>query len=216
MKEIRKNNFYFYFYFYFFSYSNNTFEGETKKCEFGQTKKILYIFTPQYSNFTKLTRYSKERPHNENYSKISFFNFNGTLITGYDLPNYLLSEINSSFFLDEDEDDWELKIIFKFKRKIEDISKESLFLNINGNVVDFVNLTEIEDKIINTMFSSTHPLSEYNKTNEINFSLIYKRENLTSENSNENLIEISEISITNTLIGGNYKCVPCRNVRKTL
>ncbi len=114
-----------------------------------------------------------------------------------------------------------MKIIYKLKRSIEDVSKESIFLIINGDVIDFVNLKQTSEQInkINTFvysfekYTLNQNQNEGSQKKEINFSLIYKRENFTSINSFENLIEINEISVTNTLIGGNYKCVPCKNVR---
>lgn len=108
-----------------------------------------------------------------------------------------------------------MKIIYKLKRGIKNPSKETIFLNINGQVIDFINLKENE-KNLNKVKTFIYNFDENKKNkNEINLSVIYKRKNLTisdDENSNENLIEIKEISISNTLKGGNYKCVPCKNV----
>ncbi len=122
------------------------------------------------------------------------------------MPEYITSDLSSDFEVVED--NGELLIEYILERNITDNTKESLYFTLNGQVIDFINMTKSFE--VNTTIIFRHPL----KKGSYEFNLLYNRENLKDPNSKKNLIRINEISVRNTKYGGGYKCNPCKNVYK--
>jgi len=97
-------------------------------------------------------------------------------------------------------------IEYFLERNILENTKESLYFTLNGQVVDFLNLTKTFE--LNKPIKFRYPL----KKGTYEFDLIYNRDNLKDPNANKNLIKIDEISVKNTKQGGGYRCNPCKNV----